>query len=198
MKKISILFLLIFSLFLSSCNDDSQSSSIESEDGNGQSEKIEALESEIENLQKSIQDINDRVDTDREIGRSSDTQRINSFQILFHLVENLSDVELREGYILDYVNEDNEKYLIIDYTDFVDDDSQPNGFRIDNEYVENEKVLITENLQLYIGEYASNPNFPTKIELDSDEMDLEDMKQPFYRFYSIEDELILVLRVYIP
>lgn len=197
MKKISIVFLLILSLFLTSCNNDIQSSN-EATEENDLNERIEALESEIKNLEESLEEISKDMVVNKDETTASHSNNFIKTNTLFHLVENLSDVDIKEGYILDYVSEDDDKHFIIDYADMIDDSNEPNGFRIDNQAVENEKVMITENLELYIGEYASDPKFPTKIELDSDEMDLEDMKQGFYRFYSIEDELILVLRIYIP
>lgn len=199
MEKKTIVFLLILSLFLTSCsgNDDLESSELPAEESDLNNRML-VLEAEVETMDKRIEEINNDNNVALEEGLSKSNEYINRTNMLFHLIETLPSVTVKEGYIVDYTNENDNQYFIIDYAELLDDEEAPNGFRIDNETVENNKVIITENLELYIGEHASDPNFPSKVEWEPKEMDLEDIKQGFYKFYFIEDELIMVLRTYIP
>lgn len=201
MKKTSILLILILSLFLTSCsgNDTLESSKLAAEESD-LNNRILVLEAEVETMGKRIEEINRNNDNNvaLEEGLSKSNEYINMTNMLFHLIENLPSVTVKEGYIVDYTNENDKQYFIIDYAELLDDEEAPSGFRIDNETVENNKVIITENLELYIGEHASDPNSPSKVEWESKEMDLENIKQGFYKFYFIEDELTMVLRMYIP
>lgn len=194
-----IIVFTLLSLFLTSCsgNDTLESSGLAAEESDLNNRML-ALEAEVEAMDKRIEEINNDNNVALEEGLSKSNEYINMTNMLFHLIENLPSVTVKEGYIVDYINENDKQYLIIDYAELLDDEEAPSGFRIENETIENNKVIITENLELYIGEHASDPNSPSKVEWESKEMDLEDIKQGFYKFYFIEDELTMVLRMYIP
>jgi len=155
----------------------------------------EELESKLEAEEQELKHTNNRI---RDLQPYELNELYSKYQLLFHLIENSPYIERKQGYIIDYKKEKGNEHFIIDYAEFISDDYSPNGFHIRNEVEEKDRVKITDNLALYMGEYVGSPEFPSNIELNFVIERIEEFKLGFYDFYFIEDELMLIVKRYIP
>jgi len=197
--RVRLLVIIVFVfIVLSGCS----ATKLENEGFNEEQDMLQAriieLEETLEKLEREVETLNKHITLDRDIHAENTHELRNTINMYSYLLKSLPNIEIKQGYIADYLEGNQNKYFVIDYAVFVTDGYSSSGFHIKNEVEEKDIVKIVDNLEMYIGEYAADPRFPSRVELNSSIQNIANVKQGFYQFYFIEGILVLVQRIYIP
>ena len=193
MKFKVLAFLISITFILTGCNAPKESVAF-SEQDNMLEDRVMKLESLTEKSEQAIEDLHIEMQFKDEKIR----QLYNKQEALFHLIENAPYIEKKQGYITGYQKENGSQYFIIDYAELVSDDYSPNRFHIKNEVEEKDRVEILDGLALHTVEDIGCPEFPSMLEIDELLERIDHFKKGFYNLYFIEDDLMLIVRQYIP
>ena len=161
--------------------------------------KLDELQSRLDDLMEQVIDINERqlqfeeefkfYDSQQSLDTNNHHTRLYQLE---HLVKYLPNIELKKGYILEVIKEDNSIKLAIDFKRMISDDNQPNGYRI--EEMEDELVELTEETDIYMLENHSREIY---VPIEELEEKLNEYTR-FINFYFVDGKVLLMTEQYLP
>ncbi|RXJ01891.1 hypothetical protein DS745_08630 [Anaerobacillus alkaliphilus] len=146
MKKI---FCILVSFFiLIGCNQDGETPV------NGEAQPINEellhMQEKLSAAIEKIKDIEGIIETNVHNTRHELDRLHSEVQMLSHLIKNSNLFQIKQAYIKDVIITESETHLIVDFAEFVIDDTMPNGFRIDNDEVDYVKVRLDSDSGVFI------------------------------------------------
>ena len=161
--------------------------------------KIEELQNSMERLHKEVVHLSEKQEqmqekltlTEVNIPLEMEPYNISLYQ-LEHLVNQLSNIELKKGYITEVEKQEDNIRLMVDFKEMINDENMPNGYRI--EEMEDGVVELTEETIIYVLEdYRSEIHVPIE--------ELEEKLNEYVRFmnfYFVDGKVALMTEQYLP
>jgi chromosome segregation ATPase len=194
MKK-SILVAFCMSIILLGCENERTTSSEVDNDYELQQlkkelmEEITKLEIKLSDRDRSIKELNEEL----EALKNDHSQLIDEVRNIAymndHLIKNLQNIVRKQGYVTDFNETSN--YIIVDYAEMVNDEDAPNGFHLKNIKTEADKLIVPDDLAVYLLEGAT-------IRYSSIEEMRNSSYPRLYNFYFVDQKLTLIVEQYLP
>jgi septal ring factor EnvC (AmiA/AmiB activator) len=194
-RSISVLFILF--LCVGCVNTSKETNNVESsEQLNNLQESVNKelaqLENEIMNKDKKIIELQQELESIRTQHKETTEEMRNTLMINDYLLKQLPNIVQKQGYINELIKNNNGEYdLTIDFAKMVEDDSAPNGFHLENDRVEKEKILAKNEIDIYTLDGA-------KIKFSSFEELIKNEHKGLYNLFFMNNQLVLIVEQYLP